>query len=166
MAEILFKIVDHVNPDPVKDREGAYKAGMPIAVFEDGHVYGRMESKQQWLAEGFSYAGWHRKTAIIRIPGVSVAKVESIIEPQTDNDSGAQLRDTGEGAGVPDILLADPNAWPLYTFRRRRWQLKIADVPNVVKQAIQQYGEYTTTPAAIRNYIKRIRDDVQFTGLD
>jgi hypothetical protein len=82
---------------------------------------------------------------IIKIPGLSVDKANSFIKEQTEDDLGA-----------PTINM----------YRRRRWHLVWANLPQAIKDEILSTGEYTTTVAKIRNYLKRIRDNVQFTGFD
>ena len=43
MARLLVKAVDYVHPDPIIDKQAAYKRGDVVAVLPDGHVFGRME---------------------------------------------------------------------------------------------------------------------------
>ena len=52
MAEILIKAIDFTHPDPDIDRVGSYKKGMIVFVKDDGYIWGRKQSKQQWLADG------------------------------------------------------------------------------------------------------------------
>jgi len=165
VCELLIKAKDHTHPDPTKDRRGAYKRGMVGAVCEDGHSWGRLESKQQWIAEGNDPALWHDKTVIVKIPGALVVKVEALLAPQEEDDTGAPLRDV-DGTGVPEAILPNPEDYPRYTYRRRLWKLAIDNIPAGVLNALKNDGEVTVTPAQVRNYLKRIRDDAQFTGLD
>ena len=62
MCEILVKAIDHVHPDPVKDRAGAYKRHMPVVVFEDGHEWGKEEGPPKFY--------------IVKIPGVKAATMK------------------------------------------------------------------------------------------
>jgi hypothetical protein len=46
MPKLVIKLADHTNPDPQKDRAGSYKRNMVIAVVDDTHVFGKLESKE------------------------------------------------------------------------------------------------------------------------
>ena len=151
MAELLIKIKDHTNPNPTKDREGAYKKGMIIIVVEDNYLWARMESKQQWIAEGNSVDDWHNKTAILKIPGLAIAKVEELISQQIEDDDGVPIFDVRDRP---------------FTFRRRRWRLLIDSLPASIRNTIIADGEVTTTKAKIRDHLKRIRDNSQYTDAD
>ena len=151
MCELLVFVKNNANPDAVKDRRGCYKRGFVVCAFEDNHVWGREESKQQWILEGKDPVQWSAKFVIIKIPAVPAAKAQLLLERQTEDD-----------AGVP---LTDANGNPV-AYRRRRWSLLVDNIPNVVKNTLLTNGEITVTVAQIRNYIKRIRDAAQYTGLD
>lgn len=153
MCELLIFVRNNTNPDPEKDRRGCYKRGMPVCVFEDGHTWGREESKQQWIAEGNAAADWpgQGKFVILKVPGVPAAKAQALLDLQTEDDAGVPLTDLD---GAPKV------------HRRRRWQLLADSLPVGVRNTLTTTGEYTTTVAAIRNYLKRIRDNAQYTGLD
>ena len=153
MCEILIFAKNNTHPDPEKDRRGCYKRGMPVVVFEDGHAWGREESKQVWIAEGKPAADWpgQGKFVILKIPGVPAAKAQELISHQVEDDVGTPLINF-DGA---------PIAW-----RRRRWQLLVDGIPLAVRNILASTGEYTATIAQIRNYLKRIRDGAQFVGLD
>jgi len=149
MCELLIFAKNNTHSDPEKDRRGCYKIGATVVAFEDGHTWGREESKQQWIADGNTAASWpgQDKWAIIKIPGVPAAKAQELLMQQTEDDNG--------------IPLARGN-----TYRRRRWQFAIAAVPTAIRNTLSSDGEYTTTVSAIRNYLSRIRDGAQFTGFD
>ena len=66
MAELLIKLIDYTHPDPEVDRRGAYKAGMVVAVKPDGHLWGRKESKAQWLLDNMPEQDWPEKFGIMR----------------------------------------------------------------------------------------------------
>lgn len=147
MCEILIFAKNNTHPDPQKDRRGCYKRGMPVCVFVDGHFWGREESKQQWILDGFAAADWpgQGKFIILKIPGVPVSRALEFIEVQTEDDAGIE---TGE------------------TYRRRRWKLLADSLPDAVRNALIANGEYTATVVLVRNYLKRIRDNTQYSGFD
>ena len=153
MCEILIFAKNNTHVDPEKDRRGCYKRGMPIVVFEDGHIWGREESKQQWIAEGSLAADWpgQGRFVILKIPGVPAAKAQALLVQQTEDDAGNPLVNS-DGSPI--------------AFRRRRWQLLVNSVPLAVRNTLASTGEYTTTVSVIRNYLKRIRDATQYTGFD
>lgn len=43
MCEILIKAIDATHSDPIKDKRGCYKIGMPVVVMDDNHVWGNAE---------------------------------------------------------------------------------------------------------------------------
>lgn len=153
MAEILIFIGNNTHADPVKDRRGCWKRGMPVIVYDDGHVWGREESKQQWIAEGLTAANWpsQGKLVILKITGVTAAKAQSFLDPQTEDDAGTPIFDE---LGRPAV------------FRRKRWHLVFDSVPTTVRNAALTNGEVTVTVAQIRSFLLRIRDGAQYTGLD
>lgn len=147
MCELLIFSGNNSNADPEKDRRGSYKRGMIVCVFEDGHSWGREESKQQWIAEGNATATWpgQGKFVILKLPGVPSSKAKPLLDAQEEDDTGVPLPGT---------------------FRRRRWLLQVDSLPAVVRNALARDGEYVTTVTAVRNYLQRVRDSAQFTGLD
>jgi len=153
MCELLIFAKNNTHLDSEKDRRGCYKRGMPVVVFEDGHTWGREESKQQWIAEGNPAADWpgQGRFVLLKLPGVPAAKAQALLDHQTEDDAGTPL--------------LNPDGSPI-TFRRRRWQLSVDSTPLAVRNTLDSTGEYTTTVSAIRNYMKRLRDNAQFTGLD
>lgn len=153
MCEFLIFTRDNTHLDPEKNRRGCYKRGMVVVVFEDGHTWGREESKQQWIAKGGVAADWpgQGKFILLKIPGVPAAKAQELLDPQTEDDAGTPL--------------LNPDGSPK-TYRRRRWQLLADSLPLAARNTLATAGEYTTTVAAVRSYLQRIRDAAQFTGLD
>ena len=153
MCELLIKAVDATNSDANKGRRGCYKRGMPVVVFEDGHTWGRLESKQQWIAEGNTAGSWPSQGifVIVKIPTVPAAKAQTLLNTQIEDDLGNPLIDAD---GKP------------ITYRRRRWKLFIDVIPTAVRNELVVKGEITVTVTQIRVYLKRIRDNMQYTGLD
>ena len=151
MAEILIKTKNVTHSDLEKDRRGCYQRGYPVVVFEDGHIWGREESKQVWIVEGKDPAQWEDKFCIVKIPGLSVLKVQALIEAQTEDDAGNPLIDA---QGMPIV------------YRRRRWKILVDNIPPAILNQLKNAGEVTVIVSQIRNYIKRIRDNVQYVGLD
>lgn len=144
MAEILIMARNNTTADPERERIGCYKRGMPVAVRPDGHAWGLEESKQAWLAAGRSAASWPGHFVIAKIPGVTVATVLALIEPQTEDDGGNAL-----GA----------------VYRRRRWKVDVDSIPSAIRQQLIDNGEVTVTANQIKNYVQRIRDGSVYSGL-
>jgi len=99
--------------------------------------------------DGFDWGrlsiSFYPAACIIKIPGLAVEKIEDLTSPQMEDDSG--------------ISQIDP-------YRRRQWILNIDDIPNGLKQTVKDTGEITVTVSKVRNYIKRIRDNAQYVGMD
>lgn len=70
MAEILVKAQSITHSDPVKDRRGCYKRGMPVAVMPDGHPWGSEERVPKFV--------------VMKIPLIPVSTVEKYIASWVD----------------------------------------------------------------------------------
>ena len=153
MCEILFSARDDTNDDPTRDRVAMWKRGYAIMVEDDGYAWTRLTSKQVWIAQGNQAADWpsQGKTVLVKIPGVPAEKARTLLDPQTEDD-----------AGVDDF----DGTKPRLKYRLRRWSLRVADIPLGIRQTLNQDGEVTVTLAQVRNFIKRIRDDAQYTDID
>lgn len=136
MAEILIKARNATNPDPEVDRQGCYKRGDPVVVREDGHVWGAKEGLPNFV--------------VVKIPGVAAAKIEALLEAQTEDDAGNPLQDE---TGLPRV------------FRRRRWRVLVDGVPSTIRNKLLTTGSVTVTPTQVRNYVRRVRDNTQFGDL-
>jgi len=133
VAELLIKAVDHTHPDPVVDRQGAYKRGMIVRVEEDGFQWGTKEGLPKFV--------------LVKITGLAAKKVRGLVSPQDEDDIGVSQD-------------------PAQPFRRRRWRLLVDNIPNAIKIKLRDEGEVTVTKTQIRNYLRRIRDNAQYTGMD
>ncbi|MBN9534715.1 MAG: hypothetical protein J0H10_15325 [Alphaproteobacteria bacterium] len=73
MAELLIRTVNGENAR-------RYMEGDVVAVCEDGHAFGRMESLETWAAEGRDPDRWPGGFAIVRLPGMSVDDARQYLE--------------------------------------------------------------------------------------
>lgn len=145
--ELLLCARNDQLSDPVKERRCSFKAGHVIAVKEDGAMWGRLESKQQWIAEGNLAVEWPNqgRLVIVKIPGPTAARALALLDEQTEDDLGVV-------GGL--------------SFRKRRWRVRLGLVPPGIVAALTANGEVTVTVAQIRAFITRFRDDAVFAGLD
>jgi hypothetical protein len=76
MAVLLVRTVDGENAL-------RYMRGDVVAVFADGHVFGRMESLAVWRAEGRNPAQWPGGFAVVELPDMPLqdARVYVTDEP-------------------------------------------------------------------------------------
>lgn len=102
MAELLVKAVSVSHADPVKDRRGCYKRGMPVVVMPDNHPWGLEERLPKFV--------------VIKFPLISVARVQKYIDAQMEADGTTP-------------------------FRRRMWQIRWLDLPNAVRNKLQNTGQ-------------------------
>jgi hypothetical protein len=139
MCEALVMAVNKTHPDTDKDRRGCYKRGMVVVVMPDGHAWGKEESPSTANPRVF---------AVLKFPGVSVARVQKYIIPQFEN-------------GVLD---------PPY--RRRLWQVQWAELPQAARNKLAnvgvlvigsqaQGGDYTW--AQVRDYFMRLDTNARET---
>ena len=133
MCELLVKARNAQHDDPEKDRRGCYKIGYIVCVMPDGHEWGAKEALPNFVK--------------IKIPGLSHEVVRELIDPQDEDNAGNPVT---EQDGAPGI------------YRRRRWRIRVADIPAQIRQTLLTTGEVTVTRAQIRNYVSRIRDGLAF----
>lgn len=136
MAELLIKAIDATHPDPEIDKAGCYKAGDVVVVMEDGHEWGRKEGLPNFV--------------VLKIPGADPERIRDLVNPQKEDDTGAVQLDEDQRPRI---------------FRRRKWRLLVSNLPLTVRQQLMTTGEFTATPAQVRNFIRRVRDNLQFAGL-
>jgi hypothetical protein len=133
---------------------GDVQIGTVIHIGEDGHGWGREESRSQWVVEGNDPAAWPGagKFVLVRIPGVAASRAEQLLEHQFTDDSG-------NATFYPDGVTPLP-------FRRRAWRVLVASLPAGILQSFQDNGEVTVTVAQVRNFIQRVLDSAVYTGFD
>ncbi len=136
MAELLIKAWSATHPDATKDRRGCYKRGDIVVVKPDGFEWGAAETLPDFV--------------LVKIPGVTVDKVQALTGMQTEDDAGTPL--------------TDENGAPI-TYRRRRWRVLVDNIPPAILNELKTTGEVTVTPAQIRAYVTRIRDSLQYPDL-
>lgn len=153
MAELLVRWTDHTHPDPDVDRRGSYKRGYVISVQPDDHEWGRKESKQRWLAEGFSEEDWHGRTVILKLPNRSAAALSILAQTQQGiDDNGSEY--TRGRKNLPG------------TYRRREWGIALDNFPPGLLKKLDRDGEITFGAAelTVRNGNADIdKDGVQTT---
>jgi hypothetical protein len=133
MAELLLKARNAQHADPDIDRHGCYKRGDIVVVMPDGHQWGTKEGLPNFVK--------------IKIPGLNHETVRELIDEQREDDAGNPLFDDD---GQPIL------------FRRRRWRVLVDSIPTTIRNQLRDFGEVTVTRAQIRNYVKRIRDNLTF----
>ena len=141
MCEILIFAGNNTHPDPEVDRRGSWKRGYPVVVKEDGHEWGAEERLPKFV--------------VVKIPGAPAAKVEAFLASQMVDDAGVPVYE--------NIINAQPSRG---VYRRKAWWVAWASLPVNIQNTLQTSGTITVTVAQIRSYLRRIRDDAQFTGLD
>jgi hypothetical protein len=134
MAEILLRAVDNISGHPL-----AWKRGMPVVVFENGHPWSPQESLPP--ANG-------GKFVVIKVTDVTVAQVEQFLR----NRWGIDLCD-------PEIAVVTVEPTEI---RRRVIEIRLADLPIAVRQELNQTGSYTTTWPVLRDFLRKIATDEAF----
>ena len=104
MSGLLIKAIDHSVADPVEDRLGSYKAGMPVQVLTDAQVI-------KWAKGDFGNMQFP-KFAVIHFPHVAADKLAKYVEPQ-----------------MSSLPLVEPEV-----YRLRNWIIRWADLPSSVRQ--------------------------------
>ena len=138
MCEALIFARNNTHPDPVKDRRGCYKRGMPVVVFEDKHTWGREESLRAWLDEYYPAREWPTHFYLLKFPGVSADRLRYLTEPQYTTDSG--------------ILLSGQ------IYRRREWIVEIDLLPQRFRTNLIAWREAVfTTPSDRQAFLFALR---------
>jgi len=141
MAQILVKAIDATHADPVKDRRGCYKRGMPVVVMPDSHTWGREEGLPTFV--------------IIKIPGVSVEKVRKYIEPQRE--------DVANEDGIYPTYRRR-----LWKFRFDDMPTaalkKLRDNGELTIKVGDYAGDYDYTWKQVRNYIRNLKTNTDETA--
>lgn len=91
MAEGLIFQRTNTHADPEKDRQGCFKRGFPVVLFQDGHEWGREESLLNWMEEGRHPSDWPNHFYLFRWPNVDAADLRHLFETQKETDSGIIL---------------------------------------------------------------------------
>lgn len=128
MAELLVKAIDATHADEIKDISGCYKAGDIVIVRPDGWQWGALELKAP--ADG-------GKFVVIKITDVTVAQIVAWVR----NHWGTEIHGTDTDAAA-------------HSLRRRRVRIDTDLVPLAVRQQLNQTGQFSTTWAAIRQFVR------------
>lgn len=115
-----------------RDLPTGYRRGDPIIAMPDGWSWGREEGLPKFV--------------VLKIPGLSVAKARERLAPLFED---AQ-------PGDPEFNAPDPKDRRILR-ARRRWAVFIDELPRSVINEFRDTGEYTATPAQVRNYIRGLR---------
>jgi hypothetical protein len=73
MAKFLIRLAPAENPQ-------RYTSGDIICIVDDEHVWGRYESKEQWVAEGLDPTLWPDVFGIIEFTGLDTALAQPYLE--------------------------------------------------------------------------------------
>lgn len=95
MCEILIKASDNI---------GTSLEGDVVYFAEDGHSWGREESKLQWLSEGRDLVEWPNHFFILKVPNTTVAQANMFIENKFPNFTGTVHLDK---TSIPQNKLKD-----------------------------------------------------------
>lgn len=109
-CELLVKAREVAHSNPVKDRVGRMKIGMIVDIREDGFRWGRRETLPRF--------------ALIKLPGVDVAKAVKYLAPQMDES-------TLDADGNPTL------------YRPRVWQIQVSSLPLAARNKLSRDGELT-----------------------
>jgi hypothetical protein len=140
MAQILVKAIDATHADPVKDRRGCYKRGMPVVVMPDTHTWGLDERPPKFV--------------VLKLPGVPVEKVKKYIEPEREDTADADGRYQVFRRRLWKFRFDD-----MPTAARR----KLRDNGELTIRAGTYDGSYDYTWAQVRSYIRNLKTNTDET---
>lgn len=131
MARLLIRLANptHVNTS------GCYEAGMPIVVFEDGHIWGDDEKPPIYTR--------------MDLPGVPASKIQKYLEPYEEQDG----------------LEADGITPRMRMIKRKLWRFRVEALPLAARNKLAQglltigpNGDYTWLQ--VRNYLRNLRTNL------
>jgi hypothetical protein len=137
VAELLVKAVNATHSDPTKDAVGCYKRGDVVGVAPNGWTWGALELNPP--ANG-------GKFVVLKITDVTRQQVINWVR----NNWGTEIDgiDFVNGSAV----------------RRRRVRIDVDSVPNNVRNTMNNTGQYSTTWAAIRQYLRNKQTNATATN--
>lgn len=138
MVELLVRSKNNTHVDPVKDERGCWKKGDLVVAMPDGHTWGRMESKAQWIAEGNDGDDWPGGFVILKISGLTLAKAKTYIRSHLDDITGE-------------------------TLRRSLFRLVWSELPQGVKDTLIADAEYTATLSQVKQFIRNKIDETEIS---
>jgi hypothetical protein len=141
MAQILVKAIDATHADPVKDRRGCYKRGMPVVVMPDTHTWGLDERPPKFV--------------VLKLPGVPVEKVKKYIEPERE--------DTADADGRYQVFLRR-----LWKFRLDDMPTaalrKLRDNGELIIKVGDYADKYDYTWTQVRSYLRNLKTNTDETA--
>ncbi len=135
MAELLIKAVDATHDDPTKDQRGCYKRGDIVVVRADGWGWGTQEVIPP--ASGGLFV-------VVKITDVTPNQIKNWVKNNWDSDI--------EGL---DMIGG----------RRRRVRIDVRLLPVGVRNTLNNTGTYSTTWAAIRQYVRNKQTNNTASGV-
>lgn len=106
-----------------------WQLGDIVYIAPDGHTWGKLETKAAWVASGEDPALWPGGFWLIKIPGVSV-----------------------------DVIRYLRDRWASGAGGRRLWRLAFSDLPNQIRNRLNNNGEITVdVDISKANVASRIR---------
>ena len=130
MCEILVYSLDQINSDSIIDRRSSFKSGMVVRVEKDGHEWGRMESKVNFISSGHPESNWNNEFVIIKVPKTPVEDFLHLLSIQNTYDNGKPFFITGP--------FGDPVRG---TYRRKMWKLSLKKLLKKEKIILDNVGE-------------------------
>ena len=125
MTLFLIKATNHTHPDPVKDQRGCYKRGDIVQVLDDSAHDGDILTNP--IMPPF---------VLVRIVGLSLEKAMKYMEEDAETSIDSDSR---------EIKVVTT---------RRRWKLRLDDVPLAIKNQLINSRYIEVTTRQIRNYIR------------
>ena len=161
--DLLIKAVDATNADTLKNLRGCYKRGQLVLIKPTGHEWGREEAKPP--AEGGKFV----IVRLLRDDGVTPvwalgepmpARVARYLEPErsdlvfeTDPETGeVLLNDNGQALGV--------------VVRRRRYSLRVDDLPLAVRRQFRDTGLYVVKWTTARDFLRDLQTGADESSAD
>jgi hypothetical protein len=109
-----------------------WQRGDIVTVQEDGHVWGREESKAAWIASGGLAAEWPGGYFLLKVPGRTAVDFAALyLAPWVD--ASGQI-----------------------TIARSAWQFRVDDLSSTELRKFEEAGEYTADTVTRKNIINSV----------
>lgn len=165
--DLLIKAVDaDAHADTLKDLRGRYRRGYVVIVKPTGWSWGREETKPP--AEGGKFV----IVRLVRADGVTPvwslgepmpARVTRYMEPERSDLVFETVR---EEDGTTHILTDDQGSALGVPVRRRRYALRVDDLPPAVRRQLRDTGLYVVQWTAARDFLRDLQTGADESSAD
>jgi hypothetical protein len=164
--DLLIKASHATNADTLKNVRGCYKRGQLVLIKPTGHEWGREEAKPPAEGGKFVIVRLLREDGVTPVWSVGdepPARVTRYMEPERSDLVFETVKDND---GVPQILLDDQGLPIGVPVRRRRYALRVDDLPTAVCRQLRDTGLYVVQWTTARDFLRDLQTGADESSAD